>query len=495
MTTLSPLTLSDPEWDAFVAGQADGHLLQSSAWGAFKAGDGWGVRRVVVGAGGAPLAGAQMLIRRLPLGLRLAYIPKGPVGPWWEPAIAKSLFPALDEAAKAAGAFLLKVEPEARQSDELAAALSSAGFSPSEQTVQPRATIWIDLLAAEEDILARMKSKTRYNIRLAGRKEVEVRDGRPEDLPAFYALMQETSRRDGFAVHPEEYYRRAYALFVGQDMGRLFLAWHGETLLAGIMVFAFAGKAWYMYGASSSVGRERMPNHALQWAAICWARQRGCRHYDLWGIPDEVGSDPDRYSSTATERSDGLWGVYRFKQGFGGAVSPGDASHLPAFYALYAETSARDGFLIREYDYYRSVWERFLARGYGHLLLASVEGEIVAGLFLFLFGRRAWYMYGASGEQHRNLMPNYLLQWEAMRLARAQACTAYDMWGAPDELVETDPMWGVYRFKAGFGGEFVRHIGAYDYPTSAPLYRLYMQAIPRYLALLRRLRGTGTELR
>lgn len=185
----------------------------------------------------------------------------------------------------------------------------------------------------------------------------------------------------------------------------------------------------------------------------------------------------------------------RLAERHGVTVSPGDASHLPAYYALYEETSARDGFLIREYDYYRSVWERFLARGYGHLLLASVEGEIVAGLFLFLFGRRAWYMYGASGEQHRNLMPNHLLQWEAMRLARAQACTAYDMWGAPDELVETDPMWGVYRFKAGFGGEFVRHIGAYDYPTSAPLYRLYMQAIPRYLALLRRLRGTGTELR
>lgn len=170
-------------------------------------------------------------------------------------------------------------------------------------------------------------------------------------------------------------------------------------------------------------------------------------------------------------------------------VREGTRADLDLFYTLYAETSQRDGFLIRGVDYYQSVWRLFLDRDMGKLLLAEVDGEIIAGIFLFAFGRRAWYVYGASSNAGRDLMPNYLLQWEAVRWAKARGYTAYDLWGAPDELTESDPMWGVYRFKAGFGGEFLRHIGAYDYPTWQPLYRLYSVIIPRYLRRLRRRHG------
>jgi peptidoglycan pentaglycine glycine transferase (the first glycine) len=165
------------------------------------------------------------------------------------------------------------------------------------------------------------------------------------------------------------------------------------------------------------------------------------------------------------------------------AGSPGD---LPAFFALYAETGARDGFLIRDYDYYHSAWRTFMDAGMGRLLLAEVDGQVVAGVFLFLFGRRAWYIYGASSSAQRELMPNHLLQWEAAQWARAAGCDSYDLWGAPDELREDDPMWGVYRFKEGFGGSFVCHIGAWDYPTSRLLYWAYTQVAPRYLSVLRR---------
>jgi lipid II:glycine glycyltransferase (peptidoglycan interpeptide bridge formation enzyme) len=82
-------------------------------------------------------------------------------------------------------------------------------------------------------------------------------------------------------------------------------------------------------------------------------------------------------------------------------------------------------------------------------------------------------------------MPNHLLQWEAIRWARTEGCTSYDFWGAPDNMDESDPMWGVYRFKAGFGGRFVRHIGAYDFPVSRLLYWFYSVAMPRYLDRLR----------
>jgi lipid II:glycine glycyltransferase (peptidoglycan interpeptide bridge formation enzyme) len=99
-------------------------------------------------------------------------------------------------------------------------------------------------------------------------------------------------------------------------------------------------------------------------------------------------------------------------------------------------------------------------------------------------------MYGASSEQHRNLYPNNLLQWEAMQRVRAAGCRLYDLWGAPDELVESDPMWGVYRFKLGFGAELARGLGAWDYAPARLRYRLYHALVPRYLALLRR-RGAG----
>jgi peptidoglycan pentaglycine glycine transferase (the first glycine) len=166
-------------------------------------------------------------------------------------------------------------------------------------------------------------------------------------------------------------------------------------------------------------------------------------------------------------------------------VRPGKHDDLPRIYDLYAATAARDDFIIRPFDYYRDAWGDFVAAGLAQSFIAEFEGEPLAALLLFRFGRTAWYMYGASSNQHRNRMPNHLLQWEAIRWAKAAGCTLYDFWGAPDELTESDPMWGVYRFKAGFGGRFVRHIGAYDYPVSRPFYWFYTVVMPRYLDLLR----------
>jgi lipid II:glycine glycyltransferase (peptidoglycan interpeptide bridge formation enzyme) len=170
----------------------------------------------------------------------------------------------------------------------------------------------------------------------------------------------------------------------------------------------------------------------------------------------------------------------------GVTVRAGTAADLPAFYAMYVETGSRDGFLVRPYGYYQTVWENFLAQGLAHLLLAEVDGRPVAGIILFRFGPTAWYFYGASTAQARSLMPNHALQWAAMRWAKAAGCTRYNWWGAPDVLAESDPMWGVYRFKEGFGGEFVPGIGAYDYPTNRVLYWLYTSAMPRLLDLARR---------
>ena len=118
-------------------------------------------------------------------------------------------------------------------------------------------------------------------------------------------------------------------------------------------------------------------------------------------------------------------------------------------------------------------------------LIAEYEGTPLGAVIIVKYGRRAIYMYGASNNKERNRMPNYLLQWEAIRWAKEQGCEIYDFWGAPDEFVESDSLWGVWRFKSGFEGEVVRHVGAWDYPARPFWYWAYTQIIPRYLAFLR----------
>jgi len=177
----------------------------------------------------------------------------------------------------------------------------------------------------------------------------------------------------------------------------------------------------------------------------------------------------------------------------GVTVRAGGKEEIPLFYAMYAETGERDGFLIRPLSYYRDAWHTFLEAGLARMLLAEVEGQAVAGLILFRFGKTAWYMYGASTSEHRDCMPNYALQWEAIRWAKEAGCTAYDMWGAPEVLEENDPLWGVWRFKEGLGAVFTPHLGAYDYPARRILYWPFAVALPRYRALLRRRHAAGGE--
>jgi len=178
----------------------------------------------------------------------------------------------------------------------------------------------------------------------------------------------------------------------------------------------------------------------------------------------------------------------------GVTVRMGTENDLPMLYKMYAETSVRDGFVIRGEDYYRTVWQTFMGSS-GHYhpsstpwaapLIADVDREPVAAIFVYYFAGRAYYLYGMSREIHREKMPNYLLQWEAMRRAKAAGCSFYDLWGAPDEFNEGDSMWGVFRFKEGLGGQVVRTLGAWDYTPRPLWYKLYSQVLPRLLDVMR----------
>jgi lipid II:glycine glycyltransferase (peptidoglycan interpeptide bridge formation enzyme) len=325
-------------WDRFVAEHPNGHVLQTSPWGTLKAQFGWSSTRVGLMQGGDLVAGAQILFRRLPAGLgQLAYVPKGPLVDWSNQRESKSLVASLAQVASSRHAPAVTIEPNLRDKPARRETLRSLGFQPAPfSAVQPRRTLVVDIKPGEDDILMTMKSKTRYNIRLAGRKGVIVRATSVEDVSIFNHMLAATSERADFGIHPPAYYETVHRLFVPRDWARLLLAEVEGEAVAGLMVFALPPRSWYFYGASIDAHRDKMPTYLLQWEAMRWAKSMGCTTYDLWGVPDE---DRQTLEDQFTERSDGLWGVYRFKRGFGGDLvrnaGTWDRVHAPLRYKLY----------------------------------------------------------------------------------------------------------------------------------------------------------------
>lgn len=320
-------------WKQFFDRHPDAHLLQTAEWGELKAAFGWDALRLVCDG-----YGAQILFRRLPFGYTLAYIPK----PILDSHAASQIF--WEEVAslcRQRRAVFLKVEPDAWLAGTPSAVAPSPGktlggmtFRTSAFHIQPPRTLVVDLKGTEDDILARMKQKCRYNIRLAEKKGVSVRPW--DDLPAFHRLIQMTGARDAFGVHSLDYYRHAYELFHPTGNCELLVAEYEHQPLVALMAFRHGPRAWYLYGASTERERNRMPAYLLQWEAMRWARAAGCQEYDLWGVPDAEESVLEASFET---RRDGLWGVYRFKRGFGGelrrAVQAVDVVFNPLLYQLY----------------------------------------------------------------------------------------------------------------------------------------------------------------
>lgn len=322
--------LSPSAWEDFLSSFPDAHILQTANWGELKASFGWSVARLK--ASNSQACGAQLLFRRLPLGYNIAYIPKGPVGKDWD-----SLWPEVDALCRRRRAIFLKVEPDCWNDEPH---VPPPGFQLSQRSIQPPRTLVVSLLGQEPELLERMKQKTRYNIRLALKKGVVVSPF--DDIDLFCKLMQATGERDRFGVHSPLYYEKVYNLFYPRGECQMLLAEYNKEPLAALMVFARGQRAWYFYGASSDVHRDRMPSYLLQWSAMRWARAQGCSEYDLWGVPDV---DDEALEANFTARSDGLWGVYRFKRGFGGelrrAAGPWDRVYLPGMYRIYSMLSER----------------------------------------------------------------------------------------------------------------------------------------------------------
>jgi lipid II:glycine glycyltransferase (peptidoglycan interpeptide bridge formation enzyme) len=326
-------------WDTALGTLDGGHLLQSWQWGELKSKYGWKPARILWNDDSqTPIAAAQLLFRTTTGNLTIAYCPRGPILNWEDPVLYSQVLSDLADHASQHGAIFVKMDPEIPiekgleiQGQDKANLLRESwldlGWRESQEQIQFRNTFILNLEADEETLLANMKQKTRYNVRLSARRGVVIRRGGLEDLDLLYQLYAETSIRDGFVIRDPAYYRDAWGSFIQDGLAQPLIAEVEDEPVAAIILYRFGKTAYYLYGMSRALHRDKMPNHLLQWEAIRWAKEAGCQVYDFWGAPDRV--DP----------SEPMYGVYRFKEGFGAqfvqTVGAWDFPIKPLQYRLY----------------------------------------------------------------------------------------------------------------------------------------------------------------
>ena len=300
------------EYEAFVSAHPKGHFMQSELWAKVK--DNWKWEAICVRGADNHICGAlSVLIRRLPGGLpyTLMYAGRGPVCDVHDTETLAALLEGAKALAKRHHAYVLKIDPDVLSSDvTFIDIMTKLGFQyqaggKNFEGIQPRYVFRLNVEGKTPDeVMAVFHSKTRYNIRLAERKGVEVRLCGEEMLADFSRIMLETGVRDGFVTRPQSYFEKMLRA-MGPN-ARLYMAFHEGKAIAGTLAIHYGDKVWYLYGASSNEYRNYMPNYLLQWNMIQWAIETGCRIYDFRGVSGDISEDNP------------LYGLYRFKKGFNG---------------------------------------------------------------------------------------------------------------------------------------------------------------------------------
>lgn len=370
-------------WNSLITGLPNPHFLQTYEWGQVKAKYGWEPIYLVWDREGKvkverdirnlstsafyPSAAAMVLKRQVlrngfAARLSVLYAPKGPLLDWANEPLRSRVLDDLQSFARKQGGIFLKMDPDVvlgtgipsseedvinQQGRAVLTLLKRKRWVYASDQIQFKNTVLIDLKATEEELLAHMKQKTRYNVRLAEKKGVAVRAGTPSDFDMLYKMYAETSVRDGFVIRDEGYYKTVWSIFTPSPASGLespgtnpqlpftepLIAEIDNEPVAAIFVFYFANRAYYVYGMSRDKHREKMPTYLLQWEAMKRAKAKGCTVYDLWGAPEVF------------DESDSMWGVFRFKEGLGGQVvrtlGAWDFAPNPLWYKMYSEIIPR----------------------------------------------------------------------------------------------------------------------------------------------------------
>lgn len=342
------------QWNQLIESLPGSHALQTWQWGEVKKQFGWDVHPLIWRDAEEKVIAAALVLQRkitmkfLPLQASVIYIPRGPLLDWADQPLVEEVIRDLQGFAKAQGAIFLKIDPdlpvghgvpgkEGTHENPVGLSvktfLETTGWHFANEQIQFRNTVTVDLQSDEEALLKGMKSKTRYNIRLAERRGVTVRSGGVDDIDLLYQMYAHTAVRDDFLIRDQAYYRTVWQTFIEADLAKPLIAEVDGQPVGAVVIFKFAGRAWYFYGMSLDEHREKMFNYRLQWEAMRYSKASGCQMYDMWGAPDIFNED------------DPLWGVYRFKDGFGGEVlrtlGAWDYPVQPIIYRLYSQILPR----------------------------------------------------------------------------------------------------------------------------------------------------------
>jgi lipid II:glycine glycyltransferase (peptidoglycan interpeptide bridge formation enzyme) len=234
-----------------------------------------------------------------------------------DPEVSSLLFYEIHHIARSHQVVFLKIESPLLNNPTSSQLLQQCNFRSNPATLQPRSTIIIDLRPDLDILFAQMRKTTRRNIKDAAKEGVTIRIGCQEDLPAFYKLMQITSKRAGFSIRPFDYYLNEWQTLTQNGLSLMLMAFYNDRLLAVSIIYHFGTHAALFHQASSNEYENLNPNSLLVWEGIKWLKERGYSTFDLWGISDEIGEIISQGGELpGYERTDGLWGVYQFKSGF-----------------------------------------------------------------------------------------------------------------------------------------------------------------------------------
>jgi lipid II:glycine glycyltransferase (peptidoglycan interpeptide bridge formation enzyme) len=328
---------ADPQaWDSFAL-SLGASPFQAWAWGELKGRFGWQPHRLSTTDG---TSGAQVLVRPF-RGLSVAYVPRGPF-PQADGPLNQRLLDETVRLARSRRAAFLRYEPDILMTDERAADLDaflkSNGFRTAERTLGQRSSVRLDLSPTEDELFAAFSKGHRADVKRGERSGVAVRVGTSEaDVNRLHEMLIATTERKTFEYHTAAYYRTMWRLF--GDAARLYLAEVDRDVVAASLVIAWGDTGLYLFAGSTRAGLDSRAGHVLQWHAIRWAKERGAKTWDLWGIADARGrlemlrasgaaaDSPEMVRLEAEAKRDPKDGLDRFKKGWGGYV----VRNVPAY--------------------------------------------------------------------------------------------------------------------------------------------------------------------